>query len=157
MITITLAHLVAVSGQPAFDMRPLGYGPSDAANLLDALGEEGRAYYLTRQIPLDTLYPALMAATLIAAIRWFAAGRPGTGLALAGVAFAAGAAVADYLENIGILAMLLVWPNLPAALVWAASAASVTKAMLTTLAAVTTLLIAALWALGLRRPGPPPS
>ena len=63
MVSVTLAHLAAVSGQMPFDMRPFGYGPIDAAMLLDALGADGREYYLSFQIPLDTLYPALLALT----------------------------------------------------------------------------------------------
>ena len=33
MITVTLSHLGAISGLVPFDMRPLGYGPQDAAAL----------------------------------------------------------------------------------------------------------------------------
>lgn len=36
MITVTLAHIETISGQVSFDMRPFGYGPSDAATLLEA-------------------------------------------------------------------------------------------------------------------------
>jgi hypothetical protein len=41
MVSVTLAHLEFISGQVPFDMRPFGYGPSDAATLLDALGRMG--------------------------------------------------------------------------------------------------------------------
>ena len=36
MIKVTLARIEAVSGHVPFDMRPLGYGPADAATLLGA-------------------------------------------------------------------------------------------------------------------------
>ena len=69
MINVTLAHIEAVSGHVPFDMRPFGYGPIEAAALLEALGMEGRAYYLSHQIALDTLYPAMLTLTLIATIK----------------------------------------------------------------------------------------
>ena len=68
MISVTLAHIEAVSGQTPFDMRPAGYGPTQAAALLEALGGDGRDYYLRRQLTLDTLYPAMLALTMIATI-----------------------------------------------------------------------------------------
>ncbi len=42
MINVTLAHIEVVSGHVPFDMRPFGYGSTDAATLLEALGVEGR-------------------------------------------------------------------------------------------------------------------
>ena len=71
MTTVTLSNIEAISGQVPFDMRPLGYGPQDAVTLLKSLGVEGRSYYLTHQIPLDTVYPALLALTLVTTNCWF--------------------------------------------------------------------------------------
>jgi hypothetical protein len=51
---------------------PMGYDESYARHLLDRLGEQGRRYYLTRQIPLDAIYPALLAIWLIALWRYLA-------------------------------------------------------------------------------------
>jgi hypothetical protein len=36
-----------------------------AAEIHGALGEDGRRYYLTRQLPLDAVYPGLLALTLV--------------------------------------------------------------------------------------------
>ena len=69
IVTVTLTRLEAISGLSPFDMRPLGYDTEQAMVLLEALGEEGRAYYLNRQIILDTFYPALLALALINAVR----------------------------------------------------------------------------------------
>ncbi len=146
MITGTLAHIQAVSGHVPFDMRPAGYSPQDAAVLLEGLGAEGRQYYLHRQIPLDTLYPALLAATLIFAMRWCGNRISNDRLVRVGIILSGCAAVCDYAENLGIVAMIKSWPDLSGALVYASSAASISKSVLTTLAFLCLMLIGFLWA-----------
>jgi hypothetical protein len=146
MITITLAHIQAVSGHVPFDMRPVGYGPQDAAALLEGLGVEGRQYYLRRQIPLDTLYPALLALTLISAMRWFGTRIASDRLVRVGSILSVGAALCDYAENLGIVAMILNWPSPSDTLVYASSAASISKSVLTTAAFMCLMLIGGLWA-----------
>lgn len=134
MTGITLAHLEAVSGHAPFDMRPFGYGPREAAALLGALGDDGRAYYLTRQIPLDMVYPAILALTLTLAITWVRRTVPGDWITRTGVILAISAAAFDYAENVGTAAMILSWPDLPDALVRAASTATVAKSAATSAA-----------------------
>lgn len=145
MISVTLAHIEAVSGQVPFDMRPLGYRPKDAATLLEALGAEGRAYYLSYQISLDTIYPAMLALTLIATLSWFGRRMPGSRLVRSGTILSVGCALFDYLENIGIVAMIWSGPEVSTALVYAASTATIVKSALTTLAVLLALLIGLLW------------
>ena len=48
MIKFTLEHIQSLSGLRPFDMRPGGYSTEQAYALLDALGIDGRQYYLTR-------------------------------------------------------------------------------------------------------------
>jgi len=146
MVTVTLAHIQAVSGHLPFDMRPVGYSPQDATAIVGGLGAEGRQYYLQRQIPLDTLYPALLALTLIFAMRWFGSRIANDRLVRVGIILAVGAALCDYAENLGIVAMIWSWPNLSDALVHASSAASMSKSVLTTLAFLCLMLVGALWA-----------
>jgi hypothetical protein len=146
MVSVTLAHLEFVSGQVPFDMRPFGYGPSDAATLLDALGADGREYYLSRQIPLDTLYPALLALTLSSIICWFGRRLPNRRLVHLGVAFAVGSALFDYIENLAIVAMIFGWPDVSGSLVYAASTATIAKSVITTLAIVLALAAGLIWA-----------
>ncbi|MGH1579021.1 hypothetical protein [Planktotalea sp.] len=134
MMTVTLANIQAISGQPAFDMRPFGYGPKDAATLLDALGDQGRAYYLSRQIPLDTLYPSLLALTLSASILWLGRGLHNRRIIHIGVAFSIACAVFVYSENFGIVAMLWNWPVVSPTLVHAVSIATILKSGATTIA-----------------------
>ena len=146
MVKITLAHIEAVSGLIPFDMRPLGYSFADALTLLDALGADGRAYYLSHQMPLDTVYPALLALTLVGAICWIGQRLPKRTLVRAGVTLSLGAAAFDYAENLAICAMIWNWPNPSVPLVFAASAATTAKSVLTSLAVSLTLLLGVMWA-----------
>jgi hypothetical protein len=155
MVTVTLAHIETVSGQVPFDMRPMGYGPPDAATLLEGLGVEGRKYYLNYQVPLDTVYPALLALTLVATICWLDRRIPKGRLVRIGVALSVGSALFDYVENFGIIAMIWSWPNVSALLVYAISIATIVKSALTTFAVLLTLCIGFVW---MRQPkrGPSP-
>ena len=145
MVTVTLSHIEAVSNQVPFDMRPFGYSPQEAGALLAALGEEGRMYYLTRQIPLDTLYPALLAMTLVSSILFFTRRWPGSMLAGIGIAFSVSAALFDYAENLGIAMMILCWPDLSHGVVHAANAATIAKSGSTTAALAIAFLIGSVW------------
>jgi hypothetical protein len=145
MINVTLAHIEAVSGHVPFDMRPFGYGSIEAATLLEALGVEGRAYYLSHQIALDTLYPFMLTLTLIATICWFGQRMPNRKLVRFGIAFSVGSALFDYVENLGIAAMILSWPEISVLQVYATSSATILKSALTTLAVLLTLLVGFNW------------
>ncbi|MEP0519002.1 MAG: hypothetical protein ABJO09_04345 [Hyphomicrobiales bacterium] len=145
MINITLEHLQLLSGLRPFDMRPGGYSSEKAYALLDALGGDGRQYYLTRQIPLDLIYPAFMALTLVSFLKWLASQGVNRVLTQIGAWLSVGAALADYLENAGICTLILNWPAPQAGLVYAASAASIAKAVLTTLAVLTTTIGLTIW------------
>ncbi len=145
MINFTLAHIEAVSGHVPFDMRPSGYGPAEAATLLEALGVQGRAYYLSHQIALDTLYPLMLTLTLIATICWLGQRMPNGKPVRFGIALSVGSALFDYLENLGIAAMIWSWPEISAPLVYATSSATILKSALTTLAVLLTLLVGFKW------------
>lgn len=134
MVLGTLRHLNDLAGALPFDLRPSGYSQADAVGLLEALGGTGRHYYLTRQIPLDTLYPALLALTLISALRWRSFRFGPTLMTRIGGALAILAATFDYLENLGISLMLLTGSEPDLALVKAASTATILKSALTTAA-----------------------
>ncbi len=155
MTTVTLSHLEAISGHVPFDMRPSGYGLQDATALLDGLGAQGRSYYLTRQIPLDTVYPALLALTLVTTICWLGRRIPKSRLVRVGVAISVGSALFDYVENLGIIAMIWSWPDVSALNVYAATTATILKSVLTTSAVLLTLCIGFVW---MRQPkrGPSP-
>lgn len=145
MMTVTLAHIQTISGQIPFDMRPFGYGPIEAATLIDSLGAKGREYYLSRQITLDTLYPAMLALTLSSTILWFGQRLPYRRPIHIGVALSTGSALLDYGENLGILVMIRSWPEVSVPLVYAVSTATILKSIATTLAVVLVLLVGLNW------------
>lgn len=149
MVLGTLKHLTDLAGVLPFDLRPAGYSQVDAVALLDALGESGRQYYLMRQIPLDMLYPALLALTLISTLRWCAFRCEPTLFTRIGGPLAVLAATFDYLENLGIGLMLVAGPAPNLVLVQMASAASILKAVLTSAAILA--VIAALVSVLFRR------
>lgn len=56
-------------GEPGFDRRGSGYDAKEAGELLDRMGERGRAVYAVTQLTLDVAFPlvyGLLAAILIA-------------------------------------------------------------------------------------------
>lgn len=132
MVLGTLRYLTDLAMVLPFDLRPTGYSQAEAAALLEALGEAGRQFYLTRQIPLDTFYPGLLALTLISTLRWRAARFGPTLMTRIGVPLAILAATFDYLENLGIGLML--HGGADPTLVQAASTATMVKSALTSAA-----------------------
>lgn len=154
MVGITLNHIELLTGLRPFDMRPGGFSPQQAHALLEALGTEGRQYYLTRQIPLDLIYPALMALTLISFLKWLESQGINRVLSNVGIWLSVGAAMADYFENAGICTMILSWPDLADNIVHAASAASIAKAGSTTLAVLIVIICLGLRAAKWMRIGP---
>lgn len=146
MVNVTLAHIQATSGHVPFDLRPFGYSPTDTATILGALGVDGRKYYLTHQILLDTLYPAMLTLTLVATICWFQQRMPDGMLFPLGIFFSVGAALFDYAENLFISAMIWSWPDVSIPLVYASSTATIAKSAFTTAAVLLVLLIGLNWA-----------
>ncbi len=140
MVLGTLSYLQTISGMVPFDLRPSGYSPEMASELINALGANGRTAYLKFQLPLDLLYPPLFALTLAGLSRWIGNMTNANKMVAIAVAASWASAGLDYIENAGITAMLLSWPELPHALVHFTSLATVTKSLATSLA-VTLLVI----------------
>jgi hypothetical protein len=135
-----------------FDMSPGGYSLEYAGSLLDAIGADGRQTYLTRQLPMDFVYPGLFAVTYTLLLTWlfnkgFSQRSPIFYLALV----PAVAGLFDYLENVGIIMMLRSFPNISAATVAYASVCSVIKSVFTT--GFFILLLVGIAALAIRRIG----
>jgi hypothetical protein len=150
MVFGTLADIEWIAGVRAFDMRPTGYSYRDALELISALGDEGRRIYLMRQIPLDTVYPALLAISSASSLNWLSKSFGSTARwyrAVAPMAYLA--AAADYVENGLIVWMLNAGRSVPEAVVSAASMASVSKSILSTI--VFTALLVALAEFTIRR------
>ena len=148
MLLWSVPHLSAMAGglRP-FDLRLAGYTAAEARALLDALGAEGRAFYLNVQLRLDLPFPALFALCCAVGL-W----RLGAGLArplrLVLVSVPLLGAGFDYAENARVAAMLRDGRP-PDALVAAASRATVAKFVLD--GASLALLLAGLVARGTGR------
>lgn len=101
-----------------FDLR-FGFSPDEAYELLDGLGEAGRAQYRLLEVTLDLVYPWVYAGFFV----WLIS-------LLYRQVFAAGAAlrlinllpllvlVMDYLENAGIVQLINRFPERAEGLVW---------------------------------------
>lgn len=119
MLAVTLPHLTSLTGGlPVFDLRPTGYSFQEAQEVLLALGETGRRYYLNVQQPLDMVFPILNAAAaaivLTAAFhggnwRYFQLGRVQHALLL--IAICLPVALFDLLENLMVRKLLLTDPS----------------------------------------------
>jgi hypothetical protein len=143
--TVTIAVYLAIvlgtapelaqraGGLAIFDLMPMGYDESYARLLLDRLGEEGRRYYLTRQIPLDAIYPALLAIWLIALWRYLA-DKVGRTAGWVRQVWLVPILVAgfDYAENITVAGLILSYPDLDPNLVRIASGLTIAKSILST-------------------------
>ena len=113
MLGITLPELHAHAHSISiFDEKPL-FDHEYAVGLLEYLGEEGRAYYQYRQIPLDMLYIALFSFTYYQILRHFI-----VTLNLHKWRFVIWlpvmAAVFDFLENLCIVWVLHTFPEISA-------------------------------------------
>lgn len=143
MLLVTIPLVMAFAdGMKLLDMLPTGY-ESEYVNLLfDTLGEEGRHAYLTRQLPIDMIYPGLFAFSYSLIMVYFLSKLDrfkGWIVNLAFLPIVAG--MADYLENAGIITMLLKYPNQTSWMVELTSTFSVVKAMSTTVYFVTLIVV----------------
>jgi hypothetical protein len=63
-----LTHLAG--GLTPFDIRPRGYSYAEVRAFLEAIGEQGRAYYASPELVIDTFYPPLYAVSRGLALWW---------------------------------------------------------------------------------------
>ncbi len=147
MLLVTIPHLMALGGGRAiFDMRPTGYSFSVAMELLSALGNEGRQYYLDVQQRVDTLFPLLNAATVAIGLTTFIPSKSNPVRGAAIILVAAPCALLDWGENWAVARLLAGYPDgvTPAA-VSLASGLSIAKSIWVTVAYSTLLVALVLW------------
>jgi len=97
-------------GVGILDMEIL-YTPEQAYSLLFAMGEAGRAFDLTHIVPLDFLVPLFYSLAFSLLITWLLhrwLPEASTWHRLNVIPLVGG--FCDYLENLGVIAMLLAWP-----------------------------------------------
>lgn len=135
MITWSLPQLVQhADGLAAFDMRPTGYHYLEAMALLDALGKDGRKFYLNTQLVIDLFYPlGFMIAYALCCLwlfqdkgRWVYVGYGGAALAVM-------AGLCDWTENYYIAHMLHAYPGVSRELSVLANIATCSKSIVSSL------------------------
>jgi hypothetical protein len=124
------------------DMMPTGYSTEYVRSLLGELGEEGRSAYLWRQIPVDMIYPPLFALSFSFLLSYvlhkgYNSNHRIHWLCITPLA----AGLFDYLENGGIVFLLLSYPDLPSWSVTLTSIFSVAKASFTTVTGVSIIVV----------------
>jgi len=115
-----------------FDMSPLGYSMDYAVNLLHGIGEEGRRTYIYHQLPVDFIYPGLFGFTYALMLIWAlgkSVKRYSRIFIVAFIPIAAG--TFDYFENIGIICMLVSFPDLSPTIVSVSSFFTILKSLMT--------------------------
>lgn len=134
MLAVTMPLVTGFSkGMELLDMMPTGYDEAYVHALFDTLGPEGRNAYLTFQLPLDMVYPGLFALSYCLLLAYFlnrADRFEGPLSSLCALPLVAG--LADYLENMGIMTLLLSFPILDATIVSLTSFCSLVKSSATT-------------------------
>lgn len=99
-----------------------GYSAFEAHNMLTALGEQGRSFYLTRIIPIDFPFPFAYMLCYAGWIAFLIKNTVPNSKANYLLAIPVLTMLCDWIENIGIIAMLRNYPSLPS---WAVTTASV--------------------------------
>jgi hypothetical protein len=147
-----LAHLTRLAGGlTPFDIRPRGYSYADARAFLEAIGEQGRAYYAVPELVIDTFYPPLYAVSRGLALWWLT--MPGRVRAAplplkvryTLIAVPILTASLDLVENGCIAVMLWMWPDLSHGLVEVSSLATRMKIMAGVLTEALMGALAAIW------------
>jgi hypothetical protein len=133
------------NGMKLLDMMPTGYSSEYVLSLFETLGVNGREAYLYNQIPVDMNYPFLFGISYCLLIACFLKKLnklDSTFFYLCFLPIIAG--IADYLENFGIINMLINYPNLSQISMDATNIFSIVKSMSTALyfiALIFTLLL----------------
>ncbi len=151
MLLLTIPKVMNFSGgMNILDMLPTGYDYEYVNSLFLALGKEGRAAYLYNQIPVDMLYPflfgignCLLLAYLFNKIQKL--NGPLIYLCLIPLF----GSFFDYLENIGVIALLLHYPDFSNFSVTLTNYFTIIKSVLTTVFFM--VLIATFIAFGIKR------
>jgi hypothetical protein len=131
------------------DLR-FGYSPDTAYAVMSAYGAGGRRAYLWTELTADVLYPIAYALFLSLSVAYlFERARPGSVVARHATLLPFAALVADYVENAGIIVMLVRYPQRSDPLVRLTSVITCVKWVL--FVAAIGLLVSAIAALGIAR------
>ena len=117
-----------------FDMSPTGYTYDYAISLLLRLGTEGRGLYLSRQLPLDLVYPLSFGISHALIICWLLDKAGATSpLASYTCLLPVAGCFLDYSENIAIISMLTNYPSITESVVQLSSILTISKSVFVTI------------------------
>jgi hypothetical protein len=148
MVFVTIPEVMAFAdNMKLFDMSPMGYDPAYAQELLTQLGPDGRHTYLTRQLPLDMIYPGLFAITFSLLLAYCldrinALRKPWQlfcWLAVLGGLF-------DYGENLSVIQMLQSYPSIPDSLAYRSNIFTLLKSWTILAYFIVLLIVLGIWA-----------
>lgn len=123
MALVTMPQIAAMaSGMTAPEISQSGYDADYVAAFLQAAGEEGRSFYLYRQVPVDMVYACLYLLSSLFLWRWLWLRRGGKKVipVMGGIA-ALNGTFFDWSENISTAMILSAWPDMDAGIVEYAS------------------------------------
>lgn len=151
MLMVSIPEVMSFSdGMKILDMLPVGYSAEYVNSLFTTLGAEGRNAYLFKQIPADMVYPLLFGISYCLILAYFLQklGKlDGLPVYLCLLPLLAGAF--DYIENIGIISMLVNYPDISNLSVTITSIFSISKSVTTTIYFI--VLIITIIAFGINR------
>ena len=143
MLLVTIPKVMGFSGgMKIFDLMPMGYQPEYAGLLLDKLGVAGRSAYLYNQIPVDMIYPFLFGINYCLLLAYFLKQihhLKAESFYLCILPILAG--LFDYLENFGIINLLISHPHLSDSAVQITSFFTVLKSLLTTISFIVLIVV----------------
>jgi len=143
MLIITIPKVMIFSnGIKLLDMMPTGYDSAYVENLFNLLGEKGRNTYLYRQIPIDMIYPLFFGISYCLLLAYFLDKLKKLNsfyIYLCLLPIIAG--IFDYLENLGIITMLINYPVYSQKLIVSTNIFTIIKSMTTTIYFVTLIII----------------
>ncbi|GGZ92443.1 hypothetical protein [Algibacter mikhailovii] len=143
MLTVTIPKTMEFSnGMKLLDMMPSGYDLNYVNELFSTLGENGRATYLTNQIPMGMIYPLLFGLSYCLLLGYFLKKLNKLHipyLYLCILPLIAG--ISDYLENTGIIIMLNHYPDLTETMVNTSHTFTILKSISTTVFFIALIII----------------
>jgi len=143
MLSITIPKVMSFSNEmKLLDMMPTGYDTEYVNSLFSKLGEAGRNAYMYNQIPVDMIYPLLFGITYCLVLAYFLKklnklNNPFFYLCLLPIV----TGISDYMENIGILTMLIRYPDVSVLLVSITNFFTIIKSVSTTIYFIALLVI----------------
>lgn len=135
MLLITIPKLMSFSkGMNLLDMMPTGYNEDYVKLFLNELGAGGRSIYLYNQLPVDMIYPLFFGISYCLLLAYFLNKLNRLdGILFYFSLFPIIAALFDYLENMGIITLLLNYPDFSKTLVVTTNTFTILKSTFTTL------------------------